>query len=418
MTPLLVGIAASFLGAQQPPLAPAPAGPAADAHIRGALRCKASQLIGCSITNTRNENLGEIEEIVFDSGNRHVAYAVVAFGGFLGMGEKYCAMPWRLVEISQRGTDDPPRATLGLDQATLQKAPGFDKDRWPDMGNAGWSQQVDEYYRARNENPRPDGAEEPAGSGAGGKRGVDRAPDSQPFRHRRLSRLIGMTVVDGQRRKVADVEDLVIDTGLATIDGALLSFDGLLGMNESVALVPAEALTLDREHDEFVFPAARVGLEALILPDGKYPPLNDDEWLQRGRTRCADLAKLLAADAGLGVATTDAPLPFADTYDAAKAETIAGTIATIGTVRIGDGNDERVRLRVRTAAGREVIVYAAPAAWPEQLALQLRPGTVLEVTGSPTRHGSRTVVIANSITVADKTAKLRKADGRAAWIQW
>jgi sporulation protein YlmC with PRC-barrel domain len=418
MAPLLISIAANVLSAQEPQSKVGGAPVALASHLKGAARCKASQLIGCQITNSKNESLGEIQDIVLDGGNRKIAYAVVAFGGFLGMGEKYFAMPWRLIEVGQRGTDDKPRATLGLDQETLKKAPGFDKSKWPDMANATWAAQVDEYYRARGETARPDGATEPKGSGTDGASGVDRAPASKPFAHRRLSNLIGMDVVDLGHKEIAEVEDFVVDTKFATIDGALLSFGGTLGMGEKLVLVASEALTLDHAKNVFVFPCTSAMLATMALPDNKCPPLNNEAW----RTTCLEqCAKAQAAVTSGDVIVVDASgeksVPFADSYDVGKVETVKGTVTTVGSVRVGDLKEERVRLRVRTAEGREVIVYAAPASYADQQALGLRAGTALEVTGSPVKYGSQTVLVAGSITVAGKSVKLRDDHGHVTWTK-
>jgi len=420
MTPLLVSVAAGILVAQEPPRKLAPASAAAESHLRGTARCKASQLIGCNITNSKNESLGEIQDIVLDGQNQRIAYAVVAFGGFLGMGEKYFAMPWRVIEVAQRGADDQPRATLGLDQATLKAAPGFDKSKWPDMANPTWAKQVDDYYVTRNETARPDGAAEPKGTGAEGKRGVDREPGSKTFVHRRLSNLIGMDVVDAQHKKLADVEDLVVDTKFAAIDGALLSFGGTLGIGEQLALVPSEALTLDHEKNVFVLPCSKAKLQAMALPGGKLPALNNDEWLTHGRDLCAKAAAepvVIEGDVIVVDASGVKSVPFADTYDLAKIETIKGSITTIGSVRVGDQKEERVRLRVRTGDGREVIVYAAPATYEDQQALGLHRGTKVEVTGSPAKYGTQTVLVAGAIAVDGKSARLRDDKGRATWTK-
>jgi sporulation protein YlmC with PRC-barrel domain len=414
---ILTAITASLLSAQEAPEPTKGATGSMAAPGKGAARCKASQLIGCEITNSKNESLGEIQEIVLDSTNRRIAYAVVGFGGFLGMGEKYFAMPWRLIEITQRGTADEPRATLGLDQATLEAAPGFDKGKWPDMADAAWASQVDDYYAARGEQARPDGANEPKGSGAEGSRGVDRSPSSKPFVHRRLGKLIGMDVVDLQHEEVASVEDFVVDPKLATIDGALLSFGGTLGIGEKLVLVASESMTLDHAKSVFVLPCTTAGLEAMALVDNKWPALNTEAWRTRSLEQCAKM-KAVARNEGdvvVAEASRQKSAPFADVYDLENLETVKGSITTIGTVRIGDRQEERIRLRVRTAEDREVIVYAAPASFADQHALGLRPGTILEVTGSPTRFGTQTVLVAGSLTVDGKSVKLRDDKGRVTW---
>ena len=46
------------------------------------------------MVNAKNEDLGKIEDVVVDAGSGRIAYAVLSFGGFLGMGDKYFAIPW------------------------------------------------------------------------------------------------------------------------------------------------------------------------------------------------------------------------------------------------------------------------------------------------------------------------------------
>ncbi|MCA3010402.1 MAG: PRC-barrel domain-containing protein, partial [Phycisphaerales bacterium] len=381
----------------------------AEAAKRLPARCKASQLIGLSITNSHDENLGEIQDIVMDGANRNIAYAVVGFGGVLGMGEKHFAMPWRLIEVTQRGAEQTPRATLGLDRAALKAAPGFDKGSWPDMADSTWAQQVDDYYRQRSETARPEGAAEPRGSAKDGSRGVDQPPGSKQFLHRRLSRLIGMNVVDVQHKKIADCEDFVIDTNNATIDGVLLSFGGVLGIGESLVLLPADALTLDPVKEVFVIACTRKDLESIALKDGKLPPLTNEAWLTSSREQVVKARKRLVPENGdlIPVDASGAKgVQYADHFDVKAKETIEGTITTVGTVRIGDGEEQRARWRVRTSEGREVIVYGAPASFADQENLGLRTGTKVKVTGSPAKYGSQTVLVAGTIEAGGKTATL------------
>src|ERR1700720_2899549 len=51
-------------------------------------------VIGSSVVNSLNEDLGKIEDLVLDAAAGRIAYAVLSFGGFLGMGDKYFAIPW------------------------------------------------------------------------------------------------------------------------------------------------------------------------------------------------------------------------------------------------------------------------------------------------------------------------------------
>jgi sporulation protein YlmC with PRC-barrel domain len=102
----------------------------------------ASTLNGDKVVNTAGEDLGKIDEIMIDTPTGRVAYAVLSFGGFLGLGDKLFAIPW-----DQLSLDEERKCfVLGVDRQTLENAPGFDKDNWPDMADENWNSQVYKYY--------------------------------------------------------------------------------------------------------------------------------------------------------------------------------------------------------------------------------------------------------------------------------
>jgi len=252
----------------------------------GALRFRTSQLIKSKIINERKESLGEVQDIVLTSDNRSIAYAVVAFGGFLGMGEKLFAMPWRLFDVTRNTEDGTPLLSIAIDQHLLKTAPGFDKSKWPDMANMAWSRQVDTFYSSH----RATAADASRWSGAepqpAGNRSIGSDPKSENFQCRRLSQLIGLEVVDAKRKSLAKIEDLILDAKRARIEGAALSFGGIIGLGKHLALVPMESLTLDRHTTTFSMPCTPEDLQAMALPGGKWPPLDNDEWLTRGQQQC------------------------------------------------------------------------------------------------------------------------------------
>ncbi|WP_332750927.1 PRC-barrel domain-containing protein [Hydrogenophaga sp.] len=102
----------------------------------------ASTLIGNDVFNDRDEDLGEIREIMLDMHTGQVDYAVLSFGGFLGVGEKLFAVPWAALEL-----DTTSRCfVLRVSKARLESAPGFDKQHWPDMADPEWERDVHEFY--------------------------------------------------------------------------------------------------------------------------------------------------------------------------------------------------------------------------------------------------------------------------------
>jgi sporulation protein YlmC with PRC-barrel domain len=104
---------------------------------------RASQMIGAEVENSQGEELGKIEDIVIDPADNRVAYAVLSFGGFLGLGEKYFAIPWNALQ--HRG-EDKDTVVLNVDKERLENAPGFNKNDWPDMANRSWGKEIHAYY--------------------------------------------------------------------------------------------------------------------------------------------------------------------------------------------------------------------------------------------------------------------------------
>ncbi len=101
----------------------------------------AGSLIGTDVVNRQGENLGDLEEIMLDLRSGQVAYAVLSFGGILGIGNKLFAIPWQALEIDQ----DNEKIVLNKDKEFLENAPGFDKDEWP-QATATWLNEVHDYY--------------------------------------------------------------------------------------------------------------------------------------------------------------------------------------------------------------------------------------------------------------------------------
>jgi sporulation protein YlmC with PRC-barrel domain len=81
------------------------------------------------VVNPAKESLGKIEDLMIDLENDRISYAVLSFGGFLGMGNKLFAIPWRAIELKLY--EHTLIITLNVDKEVLKKAEGFDKDKLP-----------------------------------------------------------------------------------------------------------------------------------------------------------------------------------------------------------------------------------------------------------------------------------------------
>jgi len=105
----------------------------------------ASTLIGDAVVNRKGEDLGKIEDLMIDPEQGRVGYAVLSFGGFLGVGDKLFAVPMQALKLSREDK----KFVLDVDKEKLKNAPGFDKNHWPDMTDRTFGTQVYSYYETR-----------------------------------------------------------------------------------------------------------------------------------------------------------------------------------------------------------------------------------------------------------------------------
>ena len=107
---------------------------------------KGSQLIGAKVEDPTGKNIGKIEDVMVDFGGR-VQFAILSFGGFLGLGEKWYAVPWNALSVDREGEGmDVKRIVLDVTKETLERAPSFTQDRWPDTRNTQWTRDTQKYW--------------------------------------------------------------------------------------------------------------------------------------------------------------------------------------------------------------------------------------------------------------------------------
>jgi sporulation protein YlmC with PRC-barrel domain len=94
------------------------------------------------VKNSAGEDLGKIEDLMIDVNSGRIAYAVLSFGGFLKVGNKLFAIPWQALRLDPVNK----QFILGVDKSVLERAPGFDKDNWPDMADPTFGTNVYRHY--------------------------------------------------------------------------------------------------------------------------------------------------------------------------------------------------------------------------------------------------------------------------------
>lgn len=103
------------------------------------------EVIGVSVKNNEKESLGKVEELVIDKVSGEIRYWVLSFGGFLGMGDKFFAIPWNAIHYDTK--ED--AFILGVSKEKLKKAPGFNKDNPPNYADQNWGQSIFDYYESK-----------------------------------------------------------------------------------------------------------------------------------------------------------------------------------------------------------------------------------------------------------------------------
>jgi len=103
----------------------------------------ASKVTGTNVYNTEGDHLGEIHDVMLDKRSGRIAYAIMSFGGFLGIGEQYHPLPWATLKYDTRQGG----YVVGLTREQLQGAPAFGISDSPAWGDRAYETRIHDYYK-------------------------------------------------------------------------------------------------------------------------------------------------------------------------------------------------------------------------------------------------------------------------------
>ena len=103
----------------------------------------ASKVTGTPVFDTDGTPLGEVHDVMLDKRSGKVAYAVMSFGGFLGIGQRYHPLPWATLKYDTRQGG----YVVGLTQDQLRDAPTFGIDETPAWGDRAYEAGIHDYYK-------------------------------------------------------------------------------------------------------------------------------------------------------------------------------------------------------------------------------------------------------------------------------
>lgn len=227
----------------------------------------ASDLIGMKVISEQGDSLGKIEDVVVHPGGE-TSYAVLSFGGTLGMGDKLFAMPWsvlRTVEPDTAKKDSARSLVLPLDKERLKTAPGFDKKSWPTMANRDWTKDIDSFY-VGDVNPNT-------------KKPAEAAARTSVITWR-ATELKGTEVKTPTGEKLGDIKEVVLDPN-GRVSYAALSVGGFLGLGDKVVAVPWDSMTFSLGGDK--------GDKRLITLTSTKKQLEQAPQFKEGKEHCAEM---------------------------------------------------------------------------------------------------------------------------------
>lgn len=173
---------------------------------------RVTRLIGTDVRNLAGERLGDLADLIIDIDRGEVRYAILSFGGFMGLGDRKFAYPLRAFRPGPRADE----LVLDVDLSKLQQAPGFDAFRWPDW-DSGYYETVDHYF----------------------------GQDSSTAHGRRLWRatdLVGAEVDDLKDEDVGHVVDLGVNLRSGKVQHAVVEIDRLTTLPDRRVAIPLERL--------------------------------------------------------------------------------------------------------------------------------------------------------------------------------
>lgn len=105
----------------------------------------ASKVSGTAVYDTKGDKIGHVEDLVLDKTSNNIMFAIVSFGGFLGIGEKYHSLPWSVLDYNKEKGG----YVVPMSKEMLEKAPVYSlSDFIKNDGGVSIRDKAYDYYKA------------------------------------------------------------------------------------------------------------------------------------------------------------------------------------------------------------------------------------------------------------------------------
>jgi sporulation protein YlmC with PRC-barrel domain len=218
---------------------------------------RANQLIGMDVHNSRGERLGDIEDVVIDLQSGQVRYAILSYGGFMGMGDKWFAYPTSAFRMNERTN----QLMLNVPRERLNAAEGFDKDKWPATTDRSFWDQIEQAFSSDRRTP------------------AQRQGNVQLVR---ASELMGKDVRDQRGQEVGEINDAVIDLVGQRVHYVVLELDRGWFQSDRMMPLPVSAISRAAGREELVLNRDREQLRnAPAFERNQWPNFSEANTRQR-----------------------------------------------------------------------------------------------------------------------------------------
>lgn len=236
---------------------------------------RASKIIGSTLYSEQDKDLGSIKDIVLDQDNKKAGYLVVSYGGTLGMGGKWCAVPYDMVQIPPLPES---KAMARFDEQTLKNAPAISGDRWPTEANAQYFEHASGYYSSVKKAPKDQAGA--ALKDTGGAIPAGAAIDKTGLQWtRRVSQLIEAKVDSASGERLGEVKDVMLDNTSGDVRYAILSFGGTIVSGDKLFAVPIDQFKTQADGKGLTLAIDKQTLKnAPGFDKEHWPAMADPEW--------------------------------------------------------------------------------------------------------------------------------------------
>lgn len=372
---------------------------------------RASQLIGMNVNGADNNEVGEIKDLAIDPNCACTRFVVLSSGGVMGVGDSLAAVPLKAFRFDQQNKT----ASLNINKSQLEQAPKFTDNDWDKLSEKTWTTTVYQYYKVEADGD------------------IDKetktATTAQTPRVLKGSDVVGMDLHNTADEDLGEIEDLMIDLNSGRIGYAVLSFGGVLGVNEKLFAVPWQTLKMNSEGDKFVINVQKDKLaNAPGFDKNNWPNMADLNWskdvhafygsdpnwiygysddAQPDHNRDAGKAKGWGANS-----------PYNRMFNAGAVQTYRGTISDLSSTEPMDGMSDAATMTIKSDRGEDLVVHLGPKWFVENQENQFQDNQQVEVTGSRVDLNGKPVILAVEVKRGTDMLRLRDREGRPYWAAW